>query len=243
MELDLTRTGVAETITLPGRFNGPAGSANGGYTCGVVAGFLDGGAEVSLRSPPPLERELAVERVQDGLRLLDDGTLVADARMAWLELEVPGPVPPAAAAQASNDGYERWTAHHPFRTCVVCGPDREPGDGLRIFPGPYGDLHAADWRPDASLADGNGHVRPECLWAALDCPTSAPVANFGEGPPVVLASLLVRIDGLVPVLRDYAILSWPIAVDGRKRRAGAVLYDERGQAMARARALWIELRE
>ena len=25
---------------------------------------------------------------------------------------------------------------HPFPTCFACGTDREPGDGLRIFPGP-----------------------------------------------------------------------------------------------------------
>ena len=54
---------MTETILIPERFNGPPGSANGGYTCGLVAGLV--GAEevrVSLRSPPPLDTPMAVLR-------------------------------------------------------------------------------------------------------------------------------------------------------------------------------------
>src|SRR4029077_12332766 len=36
------------------RYCGPPGTGNGGYVSGLVAGFLDGPAEVTLRrSPPP----------------------------------------------------------------------------------------------------------------------------------------------------------------------------------------------
>jgi hypothetical protein len=61
---------------------------------------------------------------------------------------------------------------HPFPTCFSCGPDRAPGDGLQIFPGPLpgGDLWAAPWTPDPSVADQDGLVLPEVVWAALDCP-------------------------------------------------------------------------
>jgi hypothetical protein len=51
------------TLTIPARFNGPPSSANGGYTCGLVAGLVGTEvASVSLRAPPPLERPLAVRR-------------------------------------------------------------------------------------------------------------------------------------------------------------------------------------
>jgi hypothetical protein len=30
-----------ETLTIDARFNGPDGSANGGYTCGRIAGLLE----------------------------------------------------------------------------------------------------------------------------------------------------------------------------------------------------------
>ena len=64
-------------------------------------------------------------------------------------------------------------------------PDRERGRRLPHLPGAAAGtdgLFAADWTPDDSLADDDGRVRPECVWGALDCPTSAPVANFGDGP-------------------------------------------------------------
>ena len=40
---EILARGVTETLTIPSRFNGPPGSANGGYTCGLVAGLV--GAE------------------------------------------------------------------------------------------------------------------------------------------------------------------------------------------------------
>jgi hypothetical protein len=40
-----------EHLTIGARFNGPDGSANGGYTCGRIAALMGGNAEVTLRSP------------------------------------------------------------------------------------------------------------------------------------------------------------------------------------------------
>ncbi len=58
----------------------------------------------------------------------------------------------------------------------------QPGDGLRIFPGPVAGrpVWAAPWTPDASVTDGSGRVRPEVVWAALDCPSRGIAA---AGPP------------------------------------------------------------
>jgi hypothetical protein len=236
---------VAETIVIPERFNGPPGSANGGYTCGLVAKALGGApAEVSLRSPPPLARPLAVERSAAGVELRDGGTVVAEGRPAEPDLEPPVPVALEEAEAASRAGFARWSSGHPFRTCVVCGPDRERGDGFGIFPGelPWGDgRFAAVWRPDRSLAQ-NGALPPECVWAALDCPTSAPVVNFGAGPACVLARLTARIEGPVEPERPYVAVSWPLEVDGRKRHSAAALFSAEGHLVARSRALWIELR-
>ena len=203
-----------------------------------------GAAEVSLRSPPPLGRPLAARRAADGLELRDGDTLVAEGRRAGLELEPLGPVTLEQAERASQEGFERWSAGHPFRTCVVCGPDREPGDGFGIYPGPLAEgegRFAAVWRPDLSLAQ-DGEVRTECVWAALDCPTSAPVVNFGAGPACVLARLTAEIDGTVEPERPYVIVSRPLEVDGRKRHSAAALFAADGKLVARSRALWIELR-
>jgi hypothetical protein len=104
-------------------------------------------------------------------------------------------------------------------------------------------MFAADWTPDESLDDGSGHVRSECLWAALDCPTSAPVANFATGPPMVLARLTARLGCSVNVGERHAILSWPLAEEGRKRHAACALFDSAGRLLCASRALWIELRQ
>jgi hypothetical protein len=235
---------VSETLTIPERYIGPPGSANGGYTCGLVAGLV--GAEevsVSLRLPPPVERPLRVLRDGDQVELRDGNARVAEGGPAELLLEVPDPVSPDEAAAASSAGRDHWCAHHPFPTCFVCGPDRADGDGMRVFPGPLRDgIFAVDWTPDESLGDGDGHVRPECVWAALDCPTSAPVANFASGPAMVLARLTARLGASVKVGERHAIVSWPLAVDGRKHSGACALFDSAGRLLCASQALWIEVR-
>jgi hypothetical protein len=236
---------VPEQVTIPARFNGPPASANGGYTCGAVASLV--GAEevtVSLRSPPPLERPLTVVRVGASVEVFDGDVLVAEGAPGEFGLDVPDAVPPEEAARASDAGRDHWCDHHPFPTCVVCGPERDPGDGLRLFPGPLREgMYALAWTPDASVGDGAGLVRPECVWAALDCPTSAPVANFASGPAMVLARLTARLACPVRVGEPHAIVSWPLEIDGRKHHAACALFDSAGRLLCASRALWIEVRQ
>jgi hypothetical protein len=233
---------VSSSLVIPARFNGPPDSGNGGFTCGCVAARLEGDAEVSLRSPPPLERPLSVHSVDGGVDVRDGDGLVAEARTTVISLDVPEAVPAEAAAKASAAGFERWSTGHPFPTCFVCGPAREPGDGLRIFPAAVGDMFVAGWTPDASLARPDGLVRDAVVWASLDCPTSAPLANYGKGPPIVLARLAARVEGPVRAGEPHALVSWEIDRDGRKRHAGAALFGAGGELLGRARALWIELK-
>ena len=166
------------SIRIPARFNGPPDSANGGYACGLVAGAMGvDSAEVTLRNPPPLERELSVESNGQRVTVRHDETVIAEGRPTVPALQMLEPVDPAEAAGAARAGEGRWAEAHPFPSCVVCGPEREPGDGFRLFPGALGGegTFACDWTPHTSLADAGGVVRPEYVWAALDCPTSAPV--------------------------------------------------------------------
>ncbi|MEA2422157.1 MAG: hypothetical protein QOF55_1256 [Thermoleophilaceae bacterium] len=239
---------MSERLVIDPRFNGPPGSGNGGYTCGRLARFVDGTAEVTLRLPPPIGRPLDVDRGDDGGAILRDGdAVVAEARPTELAAEAPAPVDLTEAARAAEDSPFLDAAMHPFPTCFVCGPERTPGDGLRIFAGPVAerDVFAAAWTPDPSLAGDDGALPPELIWAALDCPTSVPVANDpgdGEFRPIVLARLAVRILAPVHAGRPHTIVSWPVALDGRKRHAGAALHTEAGNLAAVARALWIELK-
>ncbi len=236
---------MTETLTIPAWFNGPPTSGNGGYTCGRVAQLLDAEvAEVSLRSPPPLDTPLAVEREDSRVTVADGDTLVAEGKPADLLLDVPHAVPADEVVAAQEAGHERWSAGHPFPTCLVCGPGR--ADGFQIFPAKLPDredLFGASWTPDESLGDGNGLVRPELVWAALDCPTSAGVGNWNAGPAIVLASLTARLGCPVQVGEPHTILSWKLGQEGRKRWGAAALYDSSGTFTCASRALWIELKE
>jgi hypothetical protein len=217
-------------ITIDGRFNGAEGSGNGGYTCGLVAGLVGGVAEVTLRLPPPLDRPLEVERDENRVRVLDGGRLVAEAVPAELELEIPTPPTYEEALQASRrfPGFEE----HAFPTCFVCGPEREPDDGLRIFAGPLGDGRVASpWIP--------GEVEPRIVWAALDCPGAIAV-GFPDRGETLLGRLAVRIGDLPEMGERCVVVGWPLGEEGRKLYAGTALFGQDGRQLASARATWIE---
>ena len=211
-------------VMIPGRFNGPPRTANGGYTCGIVAGLLGGDAEVTLRRPPPLDRPLR----WDGESLWDGEELVAEGRHAELELDIPAPVSVEEAEEASRSytGFER----HAFPTCFVCGPERD--DGLRIFAGavPGRDLVASPWTP--------AERSRELVWAALDCPGAFAV-QFAERGEVVLGRLAARIDRLPEPGEPHVVVAWPLGEDGRKLSAGTAVFTAAGEPLARARATWI----
>src|SRR5262245_57483152 len=109
------RGALVEQVTIASRFNGPPDSANGGDVIGLLARWIDGPAQVTLRVPPPLGRELRVE--SDGRRavLLDADVLVAEAERAAVEVEVPDVVTFADAAAAA--ARYPWREKHPYPTC------------------------------------------------------------------------------------------------------------------------------
>ena len=230
-----------KTIFIHRRFCGPPDSGNGGYVCGLLAQHVGGVAEVRLLRPPPLEKTLAVEAGNDGAMLLRDGeATVAQARPASLDLAVPAPPSLAQAAEAVK-GYV-CAEDHFFPTCFVCGPQRGLRDGLRIFPGPVEGrgVVASPWTPDDTLTDRFGQVRPEFVWASLDCPGAFAVIGSCVSP-VVLGSLTAEILKMPGPGQECIALGWEIERQGRKRFAGTALFTREGGLLARAKAVWIEI--
>jgi hypothetical protein len=218
-----------EHLTIEARFNGPDGSANGGYTCGRIAALLGGRAEVTLRAPPPLELPLLIERDGDGVRILEGEAPVAEAVPASVELDLPA-APTWAEAEFASARYPGFD-EHAFPRCFVCGPEREQGDGLRVFAGPLGDgRFAATWQPS--------EVYPELVWAALDCPGAIAV-GFPDRGETLLGRFAVTIDELPDAGEHCVVLAWPLGEDGRKLYAATALYGEDARPLARARATWI----
>jgi hypothetical protein len=240
---------MMRTVTIDRRFCGPADIGNGGYVCCVLGQNLTGDAEVTLWQPPPLERPMILDSVDGGrLRLLDGEKVIAEGAPACPDPDFDVPEPPtpeeAQAAGARSPCVTR-PDEHPFPCCFVCGPNRRPGDGLRIFLGPMTDrdLCAHLWVPDPDLSAPDGAIRPEFVWAALDCASGmgALGATALDGPPFVLGRLTVRTLATVNPGEPCVITGWPIGRDGRKVIAGSAVFTADGALAARAQATWIRL--
>lgn len=212
-------------IVIDRRYRGPANSGNGGYTCGLVAGLVDGDAEVTLRVPPPLETPLRV----DGLSVYDGDTLVAEARRTTVELELPEPVSYAEARAVELPP----APDHPFPGCFTCGP---AGDGLRLRPSPLGDGRVvAAWQAAAPTR--------EIVWASLDCPGAFAVdPDLGRGISV-LGRLAAHVERVPEEGDELVVVAWDLGGrEGRRSYAGTCLF--RGdEPLAWARATWVAVGE
>ena len=170
---------MTNALTIPSRFCGPSGIGNGGYVCGRIAAYVDGPATITLRQPPPLDTPMTVEKDEGSVRVFHGRTLIGEAAPSpdGRALEITSLVSAAEAVAAA--GRARYFTDPVFPDCFVCGMNRQPGDGLRIFPGRVAgrELWAAPWTPDASVADADRKVRPEVVWAALDCPSGIAAAE------------------------------------------------------------------
>ena len=232
---------ILGSVVVAPRFRGPADSGNGGYVAGLLGGFSTEPLEVRLRLPTPLGVALSIVAAREGaLELRAGEQLIASAAPAALDLEVPPPVSPSLALEAG--AAWRGARQHVSPGCFVCGPARS--DGLRLTPGPlvHGDLKcvATPWVPDASLAGTRGRVRPEFLWAALDCPGYFAVVP--DWRTMLTGSFTGRVDDVVAVGERCVIVGWSLGGKGRTLRAATALYGEDGRCVARAVALWIEPR-
>lgn len=211
----MTRPSDAQTVTVPGRFNGPPRSGNGGWSAGALADPRLGHATtVLLRRPPPLDIAMPVSTDEVWTTASHDGEPVLRARSATEPLT---PVPPVdvATARAATSRYPGHRAH-PFETCFSCGTAR--ADGLRIFPGPVEaaapDVVAATWTAS--------EVSAPITWAALDC-IGAWSSDLAERA-LVLGTMTARIDCLPELGAEHVVVGELRGIDGRKTFTAASLY-------------------
>lgn len=234
-------------LLVPKRYCGPPSSGNGGWTAGAVAALTGVPAgtpvTVSLRRPPPLETPMSVATV-DGVTTVRDGEHVVALAEASPDTEPVRvePVDPAVAraAEASYAGL----GSHPFPTCFVCGTGRQPGDGLRIFPGRVDDQAgaarlAATWTPHPSLLDGGAELPEPAVWAALDC--AGAWAGDLEDRPLVLARMTARVDALPRVGVEHVVVGLARGTEGRKTWTATAIHDAHGTLLASAEHLWVAI--
>jgi len=248
-------------LLVPARFCGPPTSGNGGWTAGAMAQLVHGhprdhtepwpAITVTLRRPPPLDTAVPVHAANGVTTAADEHATVAQAQRseeALTEVEAVD----ALVARAAEASYVGW-ATHPFTSCFTCGPDRDEGDGLRIFPGPVDDPDgpapgsgrvAAVWTPHPSTAEDwhaydDDHRRASLpvTWAALDCPGGW-AADLATNP-AVLGRMTARVDTLPLVGEEHVVVGHDRGREGRKLFTAASLYDSDGRVVATAEHTWI----
>jgi hypothetical protein len=238
---------MVSRVIIPARFNGPPASGNGGYASGALGTLIGNSAQVTLRSPPPLDRELAVsvdgEGAERAWKMTDGETLVASGRSAEPDLVCPAPVAEeyAKAAESSYAGDQT----HPYPTCFVCGPARAEGDGLRLFTGKVQgrNVVASTWTPAESMGSRDGNVDPIIVWSALDCPTYFGGRLNDYGRLAVLGRMTATLLSPLKVGEPLVVVGWPLGRDGRKWEGGSAIFSAEGELRAFARGLWVELKQ
>ena len=189
----------------------------------------------------PLGTPLELERRDDGHVTLYDGPeLIAEADPD-LPLDIEPPYRPsveeARAAVARRPGLPET-----FGACWVCSPAR--ADGLGVT---FGSLPTDPALTGAVLLAGpeapqhDGVLADEIVWAALDCPSYTPPL-WGDGAPSLLARMRGELLAPVPAGEALTVVGWSLATEGRKHRSATAILASDGRMLARAEALWIQLR-
>jgi hypothetical protein len=188
---------------------------------------------------------MAVEWGGEGpVRIYHGSTLIAEATAAADPPVLAAPDPVSAAEARTAAGGARYFQNPVFPDCFVCGMSRQPGDGLRIFPGPVPGraVWAAPWTPDPSVTGLDGSVRPEVVWAALDCPSgiaTAEAAGLSQDTAILLGRMTASLAALPAPGSHCLVIAWPGRHDGRKLLAGSALLGPAGEVLAAATAVWL----
>ena len=209
---------------------------------GQLARWLEAPFEVTYRRPIPLGRPVRITETEPGaLHVMDGESVLAEARIVPFDLAVPPP-PTAEEAESATRNYV-GLRDHPFPQCFVCGTHRTEGDGLRIFAGPVeqGNRVAAPWTPHTAFAAERGSVRPEVVWAALDCPGCFAALLNRPLQPAVLGRFAAHVERAPRVGERCLVYGWPIAHDGRKHEVGTAIVDANGARLGSAVATWIDV--
>ena len=133
---------------------------------------------------------------------------------------------------------------HHFGTCFVCGPDRNRGDGLRIFTGATQreGVVAGPWLPFDDLFDEQDRLKKIYYWAAMDCPSY--FAIVGQKMKVLLlGKMACQILNPIHKGEKIIVMAWKEKEEGRKFYSGTVLYGEDGTVKSYSKNLWIALKE
>lgn len=227
------------TLTITKTYCGPPNSGNGGYTAGLIASFLDFAPQITLRLPPPLDEVLRLNFDHQKAELYSNTQLIAEAIPTEFDLDPPDL--PAFDSILNEENLEPYPPHHNFPNCYVCGPNRQEGDGLRIFARKIidGDIVVSLWKPDPQLSNSFGTVKEPFIWAALDCPGA--FTYLKDGLKLVLGRISTKLLKPLSVEETYIVAGWPLGNEGRKYHTGTGIFSVDHELLAIAKSTWISI--
>ncbi len=228
-----------KSIIINHKYCGYKHIGNGGYVCGVVANHIDGPAKITLVTSPPVDHPMTLEQTGKKVLLKNGDVLVAKGEPFSLKIDaVPEPPTLKEAVEASRKSIAAKGSLSP--DCFVCGSNRSPGDGYRLFPGHLlkNESVAAPWIPHVALADESGFVRPEFIWAALDCPGVYAVFNENIKGTMLLGQLTADVRKDLKPEVEYIVTGWKTGNQGRKYFAGSAIFSKKGELCSVANSIW-----
>jgi hypothetical protein len=234
------------TVRIGGRFQGPTGSGQGGWTAQRFAAHIDDHVSMALRAPVPLERDLDVVRDDEHDRwLLIDRTGVAPVTIMiahhW-HPHFPDTTPVSIEeARAARSRFAPPDGEHPVPFCFSCGIQH---DSMRVHAGALDDgRYASDWTVPDWAVGPDGTVDPGVLWAAIDCTAAWYVCTSRGSRPALTAQYAVEVLQPIEPGATYALVGWagdhPADWDGRKRHAASTAFAADGTCVARSTSFWI----
>ena len=242
-------------ITILERFRGPPTSGHGGYVSGRFAAFADlttdDSAEVTLRSPIPLDQSMSVLFDDDNPRnyqIQDSDTLIAEVRAVQLSLEVPDPPDWAQTLAAEsrsaalmpniNPLLPGQQGFHPI--CFCCGPEHP--EGLHIFVAPVDRQVSAIWETKTEWGDDAGklYISSEgalTLLESADYETQSSynvIISASDGSETVSESITIGVSNLIETPPSLTLPSTISVAENTSVVAQASATDPEGSAVTYA---------
>lgn len=244
--------GVGSGVIIDGRFQGPTGIGQGGWTSHRFASAVGVPLDVSIRAPIPLDTELDVVRDDgDQWRLTtrsESGEPGQTIMLGSPRTSIDIATPPVAidAAAAARRGFAHLDGDHSVPNCFSCGT--QP-DSMRVHSAPLGDgtdRYATDWTIPL-WADTPDGVDEGVVWAALDCAAAWYVAGSRGQRVAYTVQYAVEVLGRFVAGETYALVAWPgdgdAEWDGRKRHAASAAFDSDGTCLAKSTSFWVSVDE
>ena len=241
----------SKRVVIPSWAQGRPEMGQGGYSAGQFQKVIEEPVAVNFRAPIPLETPMSVTRTESGWDLRcpnDDGSdrLIMDAvptAEVVAEFAVTEAVTPDVAERARANFTATTIEDHAAWRCFSCGLN---DDTMKVHPGLLdGETArmASDWTPPDWTAADDGFVDRAVVWTVMDCAQGFHVGRVPERRDAVTARYTAEIVAPIEAGRRYSVVAfdgngsgqW----EGRKRVAGANIFDDEGTLVARSDSLWI----